>query len=120
MLFVLSLMRSSVVRSINNASNPKDKNLVSAFSFFISNIYDEMQHSKLSPTQFLLALRSAITDKLLYVDIMASSEEDACTIFEILNRNSPAKKISKKNFLPSVGHIMVAITRMIEIRNAFK
>ena len=36
------------------------------------------------------------------------------------NRNSPAKKISKKNFLPSVGHIMVAITRMIEIRNAFK
>lgn len=72
------------------ASNPKDKNLVSAFSFFISNIYDEMQHSKLSPTQFLLALRSAITDKLLYVDIMASSEEDACTIFEILNARGSA------------------------------
>lgn len=83
------------------ASNPKDKNLVSAFSFFISNIYDEMQHSKLSPTQFLLALRSAITDKLLYVDIMASSEEDACTIFEILNARGSALEGHEllKNFI---------------------
>lgn len=83
------------------APSSKDKNLVSAFAFFIRSIYDEMQKSELAPAQFLPVLRSAITEKLLYVDIMASSEEDACTIFEILNARGSALEGHEllKNFI---------------------
>ena len=83
------------------APNSKDKNLVSAFAFFIQNIHEKMQRSELAPAQFLPALRSSITERLLYVDIMASSEEDACTIFEILNARGSALEGHEllKNFI---------------------
>ena len=78
-----------------------NKNLAAAFTFFINSIYQEIEKSSLPPNQFLLNLRTAITDNLLYVDITASSEEDAYTIFEILNARGSALEGHEllKNFI---------------------
>lgn len=78
-----------------------NKNLAAAFVFFINSIYKHIEESTLSPIQVLLNLRTAITDNLLYVDITASSEEDAYTIFEILNARGSALEGHEllKNFI---------------------
>lgn len=78
-----------------------NKNLAAAFVFFINSIYKHIEESALSPIQVLLNLRTAITDNLLYVDITASSEEDAYTIFEILNARGSALEGHEllKNFI---------------------
>ena len=78
-----------------------NKNLAAAFVFFINSIYKQIEESTLSPIQVLLSLRTAITDNLLYVDITASSEEDAYTIFEILNARGSALEGHEllKNFI---------------------
>ena len=63
----------------------KDKNIVAAFKFYLQKIEKEIQKSKKKPINYLKILRETIVNKILYVSIIASSEEDACTVFEILN-----------------------------------
>lgn len=63
----------------------KDKNIVAAFKFYLQKIENEIQKSKKKPINYLKILRETIVNKILYVSIIASSEEDACTVFEILN-----------------------------------
>lgn len=68
-----------------NTVNKKDKNIVAAFRFFLGQINDAVKKSRKKPVNFLVGLRDSILNKILYVSIIATSEEDACTIFEILN-----------------------------------
>ena len=103
-----------------------NKNLAAAFVFFINSIYKHIEESTLSPIQVLLNLRTAITDNLLYVDITASSEEDAYTIFEILNARGSALEGHEllKNFIlrgirPD-GDVDTAKTTWSEIEPLFR
>ena len=58
---------------------------MAAFKFYLQKIENEIQKSKKKPINYLKILRETIVNKILYVSIIASSEEDACTVFEILN-----------------------------------
>ena len=69
----------------DNTLSGRDKNIASAFKFFLNNLSESLKRPGVNPTEYLVRMRDAITNKLLYVSIIASSEEDACTIFEILN-----------------------------------
>ena len=69
----------------DNTLSGRDKNIASAFRFFLNSLSESLKRPGVYPTEYLVRMRDAITNKLLYVSIIASSEEDACTIFEILN-----------------------------------
>lgn len=88
-------------RSTCKAVFSKQQESRSCLCVFINSIYKHIEESALSPIQVLLNLRTAITDNLLYVDITASSEEDAYTIFEILNARGSALEGHEllKNFI---------------------
>lgn len=68
-----------------NTISKKDRNIVAAFKFYLNQIQDAVKKSKKKPVNYLTGLRDAIVNKILYVSIIATSEEDACTVFEILN-----------------------------------
>ena len=58
----------------------KDKNIVAAFKFYLQKIENEIQKSKKKPINYLKILRETIVNKILYVSIIASSEEDLSLI----------------------------------------
>ena len=66
-----------------NLLNKSDKNIGDAFKFFLNIVLDTYEaHSK--DNQVLLKLRNAVRD-ITFVNIIATTEEDSYTIFEILN-----------------------------------
>ncbi|MCL2682625.1 MAG: DUF262 domain-containing HNH endonuclease family protein [Bacteroidales bacterium] len=67
----------SVFADLCSVSLSKDKNIISAFKFFAEKL-DGVNSEK------LLQIRNALIG-ISYVDIIATSEEDSYTIFEILN-----------------------------------
>lgn len=79
----------------------KDKNIVAAFKFFLEQIGYAVEKSRKKPVNYLVGLRDTIVNKILYVNIIATSEEDACTIFEILNARGSALEDHEllKNFI---------------------
>ena len=68
-----------------SSMNSKDDTVVEAFRFFIDRIDKSIKVSKDSAVDFLIQLRDVCLHKIRYVNIIASKEEDAYTIFEILN-----------------------------------
>lgn len=63
----------------------KDKNIADAFKYFLEALRSFVDKSEKKPVNSLVELRDAIVNRVTYVSIIASSEEDACTVFEILN-----------------------------------
>ncbi len=106
-----------------NTLSKKDRNIVAAFSFFISQINEALKKSRKKPVNYLVGLRDAIVNKILYVNIIATSEEDACTIFEILNARGAVLEDHEllKNFimrgLKPEGNIDQAKALWSEIEN---
>lgn len=84
-----------------NILSKKDKNIISAYRFFLTQIDEARKESKKDPVSFLVDLRDNILNKILYVSIIATSEEDAYTIFEILNARGSALEDHEllKNFI---------------------
>lgn len=84
-----------------NTVSKKDKNIISAYNFFLTEIGEAIQESREDPVNFLVNLRDTIVNKILYVSIIATSEEDAYTIFEILNARGSALEDHEllKNFI---------------------
>lgn len=74
----------------SNILSNKDKNIAAAFKYFLMEVSDGLEKSRKKPVNYLIGLRDVIVNKILYVSIIASSEEDACTIFEILNARGSA------------------------------
>lgn len=61
----------------------RDKSITDAFKFFLSIIKENLEHAD-DKKLYLIKLRDAIVG-MAYVSIIANSDEDAYTIFEILN-----------------------------------
>ena len=61
----------------------KDKKIIEAFKFFIGEIKNNLEKCD-SKSDYLVSLRDAIVG-ISYISIIATSEEDSYTIFEILN-----------------------------------
>lgn len=72
------------------APGNRDRNIKAAFKFYLEAVGNAVSASRKKPLNYLVGLRDAIVNKILYVSIIASSEEDACTIFEILNARGSA------------------------------
>ena len=68
-----------------NTISKKDKNIAAAFKFYLEQIGEATNKTRKKKVNYLVGLRDTIVNKILYVNIIATSEEDACTIFEILN-----------------------------------
>ena len=84
-----------------NTVSKRDRNIVAAFRFYINQIASTIQQIGEKPIDFLVGFRDAILNKILYVSIIATSEEDAYTIFEILNARGLALEDHEllKNFI---------------------
>lgn len=98
----LERMKKQTVDSFlaENTVGQKDRNIVKAFKFYFNQIHAAISKSN-KPIEFLVKLRDTIVNKILYVSITATSEEDACTIFEILNARGAALEDHEllKNFI---------------------
>lgn len=82
--------KKSVESFINsNILDPGDENVANCFKFFLNQICNDIKNSK-DPVAFLSTIKTALIEKILYVSIIATSEEDAYTIFEILNARGAA------------------------------
>ncbi len=68
-----------------NMVSKKDRNIAAAFTFYLNKVNELVKESEKDAINFLVGLRDTIVNKMLYVSIIATSEEDACTVFEILN-----------------------------------
>lgn len=80
------LKRQNVDSFLNSHTiGNKDKNIADAFKYFLEAIGSFVDKSGKMPVNSLVELRDAIVNRVTYVSIIASSEEDACTVFEILN-----------------------------------
>ncbi len=73
-----------------NSLNASNDNVVDAFYFFLSNIESTLRDTSDDPVDYLKRLRDVLLNKILYVNIIATKEEDAYTIFEILNARGSA------------------------------
>lgn len=68
-----------------NILSKNDNSIVNAFKYYLNAISNAIADSCLSPIELLVKIRDIIINKFLYVSVIATSEEDACTVFEILN-----------------------------------
>ncbi len=84
-----------------NTLSKKDKNIAATFRFYMEQIGEAVKKSRKKPVNYLVGLRDIIVNNILYVNIIATSEEDACTIFEILNARGSALEDHEllKNFI---------------------
>lgn len=84
-----------------NTISKKDKNIAAAFKFYLEQIGEAVKKSRKKPVNYLVGLRDTVVNNILYVNIIATSEEDACTIFEILNARGSALEDHEllKNFI---------------------
>lgn len=84
-----------------NTISKKDKNIAAAFKFYLEQIGEATNKTRKKKVNYLVGLRDTIVNKILYVNIIATSEEDACTIFEILNARGSALEDHEllKNFI---------------------
>lgn len=73
-----------------NSLNASNDNVVDAFYFFLTNIENTLKDISEDPVEYLKRLRDVLLNKILYVHIIATKEEDAYTIFEILNARGSA------------------------------
>ena len=77
--------KSKKIFIAESSMNTKDDKVADAFSFFIDRIEETLKGTIESPTDFLIKLRDVLLHRIRYVNIIATKEEDAYTIFEILN-----------------------------------
>ena len=73
----------------SNILDSGDENVADCFKFFLNQISNDIKVSD-DPVALLSNIKTALIEKILYVSIIATNEEDAYTIFEILNARGAA------------------------------
>lgn len=79
-----SIKRATVTSIVDGHTlNKRDEDIAEAFKFFLNAVYKQYEASE-NDLQILIKLRDAVCD-ITFVNIVATTEEDSYTIFEILN-----------------------------------